>query len=93
MQDKGVLGKASTTGALSYASTGGVVNLNDFFIATERKKRSADIALLEKQKNNYKDYVAVADKVKELIEGKSVKGKDVYTHESLQERGVSQMHN
>ena len=70
---QGMLGKASTTGALSYANTGGVVNLNDFFIATERKKRSADIALLEKQKNNYEHYVAVADKVKELIEGKSIK--------------------
>ena len=64
-----------------------------FLLQQKEKKRSADIASLEKQKNDYEHYVAVADKVKELIEGKSVKGKDVYTHESLQERGVSQMHN
>ena len=47
--------------------------MNDFFIATERKKRSADIASLEKQKNDYEHYVAVADKVKELIEEKTRK--------------------
>ena len=79
------MGKASTTGALSYASTGGVVNSNDFFIATERKKRSADIALLEKQKKQYGNYVVLAAKAKQLIALKKDKGIDVYTH-SLNDR-------
>ena len=55
-------GKASTAGALFYANAEEVVNLNDdSFIVTERNKRSADIALLEKQKNDYEHYVAVAE--------------------------------
>ena len=54
-----------------------------FLLQQKEKKRSADIASLEKQKNDYEHYVAVADNVKELIEEKRVKGIDMYTHESL----------
>ena len=54
-------------GAQFYANAGRIVNLNDIFIATERKKRNADIILLEKQKKQYDNYVALADKVKDLI--------------------------
>ena len=41
-----------------------VINTNDFFIATERKKQSAEIIVLAKQKNNHNHYVALANKVK-----------------------------
>ena len=36
------IGRASTVGGQFYANAGGVINFDDFFIATERKKRSAD---------------------------------------------------
>ena len=35
--------RASTAGGQFYANAGGVIKSDDFFIATERKKRSADI--------------------------------------------------
>ena len=38
-----LLGKASSAGAQFFATAGAVVNTDDFFIATERKKRSEDI--------------------------------------------------
>ena len=62
--------------------------MHDFFIVTERKKRSADIVLLEKQKKEYDNYVALADKAKELIEQKRVKDIDLHADESLHDRGV-----
>ena len=77
------IGRASTAGGQFFANAGGVINSDDFFIATERKKRSADIILLEKQKKEYDNYIALAAKVKQLIELKRDKGIDVYTHESL----------
>jgi hypothetical protein len=79
------IGRASTAGSLFYANAGEVINSNDFFIATERKQRSADIILLEKQKNQYDNYVVLAAKRKELVELKKDKGIDVYTH-SLNDR-------
>ena len=79
------IGRASTAGGQFYANAGGVINSDDFFIATERKKRSADIILLEKQKNQYDNYVVLSAKVKQLIELKKDKGIDVYTH-SLNDR-------
>ena len=79
------IGRASTAGSLFYANAGEVINSDDFFIATERKKRSADIILLEKQKNQYDNYVVLSAKVKQLIELKKDKGIDVYTH-SLNDR-------
>ena len=82
------IGRASTAGGQFFANSGGVINLDDFFIATERKKRSADIILLEKQKKEYDNYVALAAKVKQLIELKKDKGIDVYTHESLDDKKV-----
>ena len=66
----------------------GVVNFHDSFIVTERKKRSADIILIEKQKKEYDNYVALADKAKELIEQKRVKDIDLHADESLHDRGV-----
>ena len=75
-------------GAQFYANAGRIVNLNDIFVATERKKRNADIILLEKQKKQYDNYVALADKVKDLIAQKHDKGIDVYMHESFNNRGV-----
>ena len=77
------IGRASTAGGQFFANAGGVINSDDFFIATERKKRSADIILLEKQKKEYDNYIALAAKAKQLIELKRDKGIDVYTHESL----------
>ena len=82
------IGRASTAGGQFYANAGGVINSDDFFIATERKKRSADIILLEKQKKEYDNYVALAAKVKQLVELKRDKGIDVYTHESLNDKKV-----
>ena len=82
------LGRASTAGGQLFANAGGVINSDDFFIATERKKRSADIILLEKQKKEYDNYVVLAAKVKELIEQKRGKGIDVYTHQSLDDKKV-----
>ena len=53
-----------------------------------RRERSADIILLEKQKKEYDNYIALAAKVKQLIEPKRDKGIDVYTHESLNDKKV-----
>ena len=37
------IGRASTAGGQFFANAGGVINSDDFFIATKRKKRSVDI--------------------------------------------------
>ena len=49
------------------------IRTNDFFIATERKKQSAEIVVLAKRKNNHNHYVALANEAKELIGQKCVK--------------------
>ena len=82
------LEKASTAGQNFYANAGGVINTNDYFIATERKKRNEEIIVLAKRKKEHEHYLGLADKAKELIEQKRVKGINVYLHESLQDRGV-----
>ena len=69
-EQQDAIGRVSIAGAQFYTNAGGVVNLNDFFIATERKKRSADVILLKKQKKQYNNYTTLANKVKELIEEK-----------------------
>ena len=78
----------SSAGAELFATEGAVVNTDDFLIATERKKQSAKIIVLEKRKSDHEHYVALADKAKELIEQKHVKDIDVYAHESLHDRSV-----
>ena len=78
---------SSSAGAQFYANAGGVINSDDFFIATERKKRSADIIVLEKQKKEYDNYVVLVAKRKELVEQKRGRGIVVYTH-SLNDRKI-----
>ncbi|OEU17850.1 hypothetical protein FRACYDRAFT_238278 [Fragilariopsis cylindrus CCMP1102] len=60
----------------------------DLLGKSKRKKRSEDIIVLSKQKNEHEHYAALNDKAKELIVQKRVKGINVYTHESLHDRGV-----
>ena len=88
------IGRASSSAGVQFcANAGGIVNLNDIFIATERKKRNADIILLEKQKKQYDNYVALADKVKDLVAQKHDKGIDVYTHDHSTIEVLSRMKN
>ena len=75
------LGKVSSAGADFFATAGAIVNTDDFLIATERKKQSAKIIVLEKQNNDHEHYVALADKAKELIEQLHDRG--VITNEQL----------
>ena len=50
------------------------------FLLQQKGKREVQTILLEKQKKQYDNYVALAAKVTQLIEQKSDKGIDVYTH-------------
>ena len=57
------------------------------FLLQQKGKREVQTIQLEKQKKQYDNYVALAAKVTQLIEQKSDKGIDVYTH-SLNNRKV-----
>ena len=50
------------------------------FLLQQKGKREVQTIQLEKQKKQYDNYVALAAKVKQLIELKRDKGINVYTH-------------
>lgn len=65
----GHAGKTSSVGAQFYANAGGVINTDDLFIATERKKQSKDIIVVQaKGKDDYEHYSALADKANKRID-------------------------
>ena len=54
-EEQDPLEKASTAGANFFASGGGVVNTDDYFISQERRERN-EKKVLAKRKDKYKQY-------------------------------------
>ena len=61
-EEQDPLEKASTAGANFFASGGGVVNTDDYFMSQECREKNEKIKVLAKRKKEYKNYVVVMSK-------------------------------